>query len=199
MKSFIVRLSFFLFFSIAGCVLDLWTKNLAFANLGLPGEQPPSWVIEGVFGFQTSLNQGALFGIGQGQIFLFVTRSFIALIGICWWMLFGKERNIFISIVLGLVLAGILGNLWDRSALHGMMWTQYGVYTGQCEAGQVGSPVYAVRDWILVMIGSYHWPNFNLADSFLVTGAILMTGYILIFTDTKPADNAGSADNPSSP
>ena len=38
----------------------------------------------------------------------------------------------------------------------------------------VGDPVYAVRDWILVMIGSFHWPNFNVADSLLVCGAALL-------------------------
>jgi len=31
-----------------------------------------------------------------------------------------------------------------------------------------------VRDWILVMIGHWPWPNFNLADSLLVVGAALL-------------------------
>ena len=38
----------------------------------------------------------------------------------------------------------------------------------------LGDPVFAVRDWILVMLGSYPWPTFNIADSMLVCGAILM-------------------------
>jgi len=38
----------------------------------------------------------------------------------------------------------------------------------------IGDPIHAVRDWILVMLGSYHWPNFNIADSLLVVGASLL-------------------------
>ena len=37
-----------------------------------------------------------------------------------------------------------------------------------------GTPVHAVRDFILVMIGGWPWPTFNLADSSLVCGAALL-------------------------
>jgi signal peptidase II len=54
-----------------------------------------------------------------------------------------------------------------------------------------------VRDWILVMIGPYPWPNFNLADAMLVCGAALLAWHALRGTgdaapETGPAD-AGSA------
>jgi lipoprotein signal peptidase len=51
--------------------------------------------------------------------------------------------------------------------------------------------VYAVRDWLLVMIGSYHWPNFNLADSYLVAGVILLGIYVFFFVD-QPKEGAGT-------
>ncbi len=59
---------YLVFFTIAilGCSLDLATKQWVFATLGLPGEQECWWLWQDVFGFQTSLNEGALFGIGQG-------------------------------------------------------------------------------------------------------------------------------------
>jgi len=54
-----------------------------------------------------------------------------------------------------------------------------------------------VRDWILVMIGPYPWPNFNLADAMLVCGAALLAWHALCGSgdgtpEAGPAD-AGSA------
>jgi signal peptidase II len=71
---------------------------------------------------------------------------------------------------MGLISAGIIGNLYDRLAFHQLRWLDDGFH-------QPETPIYAVRDWILVMIGTYHWPNFNLADSYLVCGVILLAIY----------------------
>ena len=167
---------FFLFLLIAavGFLADIATKHWIFAKLGRPGERPVYWIIDGVFGFQTSLNQGALFGIGQGRVTLFVALSLVALAGIAWWVWVDYAKSVFLSSTLGLIGAGILGNLWDRVGLHHMTWTQFDVDVWSCDAESLGRPVYAVRDWILVMIGSYHWPNFNIADAALVSGVTLM-------------------------
>jgi len=51
--------------------------------------------------------------------------------------------------------------LYDRLGWHGLI-------------GYAGQPIYAVRDWILCMIGSFHWPNFNIADSLLVCSVIVL-------------------------
>ncbi len=40
--------------------------------------------------------------------------------------------------------------------------------------GARASPVHKVRDFILLMIGTWRWPTFNLADSALVCGAVLL-------------------------
>lgn len=174
MKLLRARFLFFILPALVGVLLDLWTKHLAFAHLGRPGEREVYWLFEQIFGFQTSLNQGALFGLGQGLLWVFVPVSLAAVIGIVFWVIIVKENSKFHLVVLGLITAGILGNLWDRLALHSLQWTSFDVLTGMCSSDRVGTPIHAVRDWILVMIGSYHWPNFNLADSYLVCGAILM-------------------------
>ncbi|MDO4569407.1 MAG: signal peptidase II [Planctomycetia bacterium] len=154
-------LALFVVVAAVGTWADLLTKKYAFDTVGLPGERIPLWVIDGVFGVQTSLNEGALFGMGQGWTFLFAAFSILALLFIFFCLLCGRHwRTSFWSFVLGLISAGILGNLYDRLGLHGIL----------CGS----EPVYAVRDWILVMIGDYHWPNFNLADAFIVTGTILI-------------------------
>jgi len=63
---------------------------------------------------------------------------------------------------------GIFGNFYDRLGLPGLVWPEG--YPGH----QGGMPVHAVRDFILVMIGPWEWPNFNVADSGLVCGACLL-------------------------
>jgi signal peptidase II len=165
------RNRYVLFFLIAGCgcALDLATKSWIFDRLGMPPFSHTWWIWDGVFGFQTSLNQGALFGMGQGWVALFSALSIAVLPCILYWLFVARAaRDLLLTAALGLVTAGILGNLYDRLGLPGLVWETAGPMHA------VGDPVYAVRDWILVMIGNFHWPNFNIADSLLVCGAILL-------------------------
>ena len=176
------RIATFLVIIVIGVLADLLTKDWIFAKLGMPGEKPQWWIIDGVFGFQTSLNQGALFGMGQGNVVFFAIFSFVAIVGILVWLFFFRGfESWFLSIVFGMVSAGILGNLYDRLGLHKLRWN----YT-EPSFHEIDTPVYAVRDWILVMIGDWPWPNFNIADSLLVCGAILLATYA-IFTKDETA------------
>ena len=151
-----------------GLAGDLWTKHLLFARLGLPGESDVDWVIPNIFGFQTSLNQGALFGMGQNITWFFSVASLLALAVVLAWLLRGAYRHGLTTVALGGICAGILGNLWDRLALHGLCYPDF------VDPALAGKPIHAVRDWILVMIGSWPWPNFNLADTFLVCGVAVI-------------------------
>lgn len=173
----ILRFLLFLLVVGVGLFADLATKERAFAVLGMPGEyrraEEPErhavyWVRQEIFGFQTSLNEGALFGMGQGRSNVFAGLSLVALLGIVGWVLHSAWKSRLLIVTLGMIVAGILGNLYDRLGWHGLLWN----YPNEYHA--VGDPVYAVRDWILVMIGSWPWPNFNIADSLLVCGAILL-------------------------
>ena len=187
------RLLLFFAIAICFCALDLGTKHWIFERLGRPGESDVWWLIPDVFGLQTSLNQGALFGIGQGQIPLFATLSCVAFLGIVAWVWFDSTRSVYLASTLGLITAGIWGNLWDRLGLHRMRWNEFDVGVWGCPPEKVGEPIYAVRDWILVMIGDYPWPNFNIADSCLVCGAILISLYALFTPNPKPEVAAGDA------
>ena len=102
-KSRTSRLSLFLIVAAIGLTLDLATKHWIFAKLGMPGANRVWWIIKDVFGFQTSINQGALFGLGQGQIPLFVTLSFVALVGVCWWVWSDVSRSRYLAFTLGLI------------------------------------------------------------------------------------------------
>ena len=164
---------------------DLWTKSWIFGRLGMPRQESDTlWVWDGVFGFQTALNEGALFGMGQGFVLGFAILSFAMLAGIVIWLLGPFYKNWFLVIVMGLISGGIIGNLYDRLGLHQLRWPDDGFHAAD-------TPVYAVRDWILVMIGSYHWPNFNLADSYLVAGVILLGVYVFFFKEESPRGGAG--------
>ncbi len=130
------------------------------------------WVIPNYAGFQLSLNEGALFGMGQGLVWLFALLSVVAVIGIPFWLFrYGIASDLVITLALGCVTGGILGNLFDRLGLHGETWFY--------DPSRAGTTAYAVRDWILVQLSpQYRWPNFNIADSLLVVGA----GIILLKT-----------------
>ncbi len=164
---------------VFGCLLDLGTKSWIFGRLGLPHEQGVWWIWQGVVGFQTSLNEGALFGIGQGRVNFFSIMSVVAAAAILFWLFVARAaRDWLVTVASGLVFAGIFGNLYDRLGLPGLRWNNSPLH-------DLGEPVYAVRDWILVMIGSWPWPNFNLADSMLVAGASLIIIHVL-WSDLPP-------------
>ena len=154
-----------IFFSITviGCLADLFSKQATFAWLGLPTARSTWWLVKGYAGIQTSVNQGALFGIGQGLTPVFATLSIGAGIGILIWLFkHGAAHDRLLVTALGCVMAGIAGNLYDRLGF----W-----HTAETPA----EFQYGVRDWILLEwpeIG--RWPNFNIADSMLVCGAALL-------------------------
>lgn len=167
---------YIVFFSIAalGCAADLVSKHRVFSWLGMPGHKQPAWLWTGVAGFQTSLNEGTLFGLGQGWTFAFVVLSFVAAVAILYALFIRKAAcNLFLTVALACVTAGILGNLYDRVGMPGLRWN-----FPNPPLHQVGDPVYAVRDWIKIVIVRYNWPNFNLADSLLVCGCLSLIGYI---------------------
>ena len=172
------RLKIFLAIGISGLLADLWTKSYLFAELGLPHETigVDWWVIEDFFGFQTAVNQGALFGMGQGGSSVFALFSVIAFIAILFWFIRGGAWNsLFLTICLGCITGGVLGNFYDR-----MGWWH----------GDEIHPDYAygVRDFILFTYQDYVWPNFNIADCLLVCGAFLLLVYSFKYEDKDSPD-----------
>lgn len=96
---------------VLGLVLDLWSKNWAFHTLRQGGGRP---LIPKVLEFQTTLNPGALFGIGAGQTEIFLVASLLALVLVLWMFAQSPPRQWLMQIALGAILAGALGNMYDR-------------------------------------------------------------------------------------
>jgi signal peptidase II len=179
-----IRCIVFLLLAGLGCALDLATKSWIFWRLGMPGPNSKTWwLLDGFFGFQTSLNEGALFGLGQGMVPVFASLSILAAIGIfCWLFFAGGNQDWLLTLALGCIMAGIFGNLYDRLGFPGLKWDGLG------GLHNIGEPVFAVRDFILVMIGPWHWPNFNIADSFLVCGAAFLVWHAFRIKSTPALD-----------
>ena len=175
----------FLLLASLGFLIDLGTKSWIFSRLWPPTFDKPAylWLWEGHIGLQVSLNQGAVFGIGQGWVFWFALLSILAVGGILYWLfVLGEAKDWWLTVALGGITAGIFGNLYDRLGLHGLRWPE-----GLIGGNQPGSPIYAVRDWILIQWNdTWRWPNFNIADSLLVLGAILLFWHAYM-TKSKPS------------
>ena len=155
---------------IFGTAADLLTKQWVFSWRGLPQQLPPWWVIEPYVGIETAVNQGALFGMGQGKGWLFAILSIVALVGICVWLFgFKAAKSSWLVVAMGLVTGGILGNLYDRLGIPAL--------PGELHGG--------VRDWILFRYKEFVWPNFNIADSLLVVGAIMLGIHSIFLTPNE--------------
>jgi len=176
------------YFSLAlvGGGLDLWTKEAIFRWRGLPGQRDIWWVIDGYFGIETAVNIGAVFGVGAGKGALFASLSILAAGGILIWLFwFQAARSWWLTVTMGLITGGIIGNLYDRLG----MWWQPG-YPPEWKSG--------VRDWILWQASDqWKWPNFNIADSLLVVGAGMLLWQSFFFPPgEEDSEPDSSSDQP---
>ena len=166
----LLKKRFVLFFCVAALTLlaDLVSKSVIFSSFFDPAQdfQMPHFWVDGMFGIQTSTNPGALFGMGAGYSWVFAILSLVALSGIMLWLfVFGAGYDLFLTLTLGLISGGIMGNLYDR-----LGWGALPSYPESIRTN--------VRDWILFRLEGVPffdpWPNFNLADCWLVCGAALL-------------------------
>ena len=187
--SLLRRGSLFFVLALTGVLGDLVTKEIVFERMGLPGESDPKWIIDGILGIQTAVNPGAVFGVGAGKGLFFAAFSIVAIVGIGLWLFrFGGYCSKWLTVTLGLITGGILGNLYDRL---GFWWEDY--LPVEWKSG--------VRDWILFRIEGVPfldpWPNFNIADALLVIGAAMIFYYSLVLDIAK--EDPEEATNDSAP
>jgi signal peptidase II len=161
---FTAKKLFFVGISIAitAAFFDLLSKRVIFAILerlaAENGEQNPEIKICDFFSLVYVWNHGVSFGmfsgIEHGQI-IFSVIQFSILIILFFWL--ANSDKLHIIWALGLISGGALGNLIDR----------------------INNA--AVADFLDFHIASYHWPAFNLADSFVFIGVMILIFEDLIF------------------
>jgi signal peptidase II len=119
-----------------------------------------------------SQNPGLAFGVlsdsaSTGIRILLIGVS-VVVIGVLAWLLVAGHGAARTAAGLALIIGGAAGNLTDR-ILHG-----------------------AVTDFFEVLFGSYHYPAFNVADSAITIGAILILLEILFPPRVQPAPSVKS-------
>ena len=138
-------------------LLDRWTKRLVAARIAMYSHIQ---IIPGFFRITHTENTGAAFSLfadspSHWKTVLLIGFSLVAMV-IVSVLLWKQTRPLTITgVALAFILGGAVGNLWDRVA-----------------SGRV-------VDFLLFYVKQYQWPVFNLADSAIVVGAILLVIEIL--------------------
>ncbi len=169
------RARWLLFFALAATVVvvDQLTKALLISLL--PAEGQRLSVVGDLVRLVHSRNSGALFGLFQDQALLFGVVS-VGVVALIIWYHGTLGRNLLLTVALGLLLGGALGNMLDRLRLG------------------------YVLDFVDIGIGDLRFYTFNAADSaiscailLLLLSAILPSRYVLSRWDRRrprgePAD-----------
>ncbi len=142
----------FILGAIAVVVLDQITKAAIVAKFIIHESYP---IIDGFFNLVYVMNPGAAFGFladasATFRYVFFIGITALVILLIIYYILKSKSSNIFTVISLTLIFAGAVGNLIDR--------VRFG----------------AVVDFLDFYVRSWHWPAFNVADSSISLGAVLM-------------------------
>lgn len=145
---------------VIGAAVDLWSKFWAFEQSGLvyssSGPRDTIQIIPGWLDLILAKNDGAAFSLFAGQFNFFMVISVVAVFVLVYFTHIAKKHVILVSINLGLILAGVIGNFWDRVVFE------------------------SVRDFIVVhtpdtgflfIDGRHEWPTFNVADIWICVGA----------------------------
>ena len=147
--------------SLAIIALDLVTK--AFAVQYLPYGTPVK--IFSFFNLTLVYNYGAAFSFLNNaatfwQVILLSSVTLVIMVLIFFWLLKLSRNKNGLALALCLILGGAAGNLYDR-IVHGY-----------------------VVDFLDFHIQNYHWPAFNIADSAICIGVVL----IVFFNFSSPRE-----------
>ncbi|HKF49733.1 MAG TPA: signal peptidase II [Terracidiphilus sp.] len=147
------RLHWLLLISAAIFAIDRWTKTWVSAHIRIGNAIP---VIDHVLRITHWTNEGAAFSLFAESTRTSLVRwglvsfaSIAAIVVLIALVRLGSRITV-TTVALALIFAGAIGNVHDR-ILYG-----------------------SVVDFIEVHIFTYHWPDFNVADSAVVTGACLL-------------------------
>ncbi|MTV81154.1 signal peptidase II [Secundilactobacillus folii] len=135
---------------------DQWIKHLVVANIALGGSHT---VVSGILSLTYIRNDGAAWSMLEGQQWLFIIISLVAL-AVMLWFFVRYRRNWHYEIGLAFMIAGTLGNFYDR-LINGFVVDMF-------------------------QLDFVNFPIFNFADSCLTIGVIWIM-VVLFFEDSAGA------------
>jgi signal peptidase II len=147
-----------LLITAAVILLDRMSKLLVIRHIPIGDEIS---IIPGLFQLSHWENTGAAFSMfadssSPWRTAGLIAFSLIAVTVVCYLLWKHGPALDITAICLCLILGGALGNLWDR----------------------IGKAT--VTDFLDFYIGEHHWPPFNIADSAIVVGAVLLMAKVLL-------------------
>lgn len=143
-------------------VADQVSKALVASNIAM-GEQVD--VVGSFVQIWHAENAGAAFSLFQNLLPVFLAVGVLALGLVAYFARAFHGRSLWLFLVLGVVLGGTLGNLFDRVVRGGR-----------------------VIDFVSVGVGDLRWPTFNVADSSLVVGILTLVVILWFFDgEARPA------------
>lgn len=149
-KRIITEIAFLVLLALL-IAFDQITKRYFSTTIEL-GERIP--VIDGFFYFSYALNTGAawsfLSNVAWAQTFFKITTVLALIIFIILYVYCLKKGYKWLKVSLIFILSGTIGNFVDRLLINGVI------------------------DFISFVFGEYAFPIFNLADTFLVIGMIML-------------------------
>jgi signal peptidase II len=153
------------YYIIAALILliDQVTKWLIVRNMQI-GENIT--VIENFFYITSHRNRGAAWGILEGQMWFFYIITAVVIVGLIYYIQKHTKNNKVMGIALGFMLGGAIGNFIDRLFRK------------------------EVVDFINTYIFSYDFPIFNIADSALCIGVVLLFIHMLFFEGKQEKEQA---------
>ena len=137
-----------LFVSAILVLADQISKTIVVKTMSLYESIP---VIQNFFHFTYITNDGMAFGINfPFGYYIFTSVSILLTLFLFWYLWSVRTHSIVIRLGISFIIAGAIGNLIDR------------IFLG------------AVIDFLDFMIGNFHWYVFNLADSYVTVGMVLV-------------------------
>ncbi len=158
----------FLLVATVGIIFDRITKVLAASQL-VSGQSYD--FIPGVMNFVLVYNTGAAWGMFSGAFWFFIIMALVISLAVIIYVLRYPRHTWFEMVSLGLIVAGALGNLYDRLAYR------------------------EVTDFLHPLF--IEFPVFNIADSCITVGVICF-GLFLVFSPQSPlAQKTSDSDDAS--
>jgi signal peptidase II len=132
-------------------LIDQWSKYYVFKMLDAINVDHPAIEVLPFFNLVRVYNYGVSFGMFNGLEYGKLILSFVAIfITLVLCVLLFKVKKTYLAVAFGLIIGGAIGNIIDRLTVG------------------------AVADFFDFYVGEYHWPAFNIADSAVCIGVVVI-------------------------